>query len=565
MTEQTSTYSGLKPNPKTLSRDIVAGLVSGIAAIPDGLASAVLAGVNPVAGLYNLMVGTPIASLFTSSVYMAVINTSAMALVVRTAVGDISDPDQQISALVVLTVLVGLFQLALGLLKLGFLTRFISNAVMTGFLTGIAIIIILGQLGDFTGYATEGANKVRQTINLLLHLNQVDPHTLIIGLITLAIIVILDRGRLSPVAMLIGLIVATVLVKTLGWTSVVLVGDNYVIPNSLPKLAVPDLSLIPRMFIPAIAIGLIGLIQGAGVSQGYVNPDGKTPDASGDFRGQGIANIVAGFFRGLPLGGSLSGTALVVNAGAQTRWANILTGVFVAAGVLLFAGLIAMLPMTSLAAILIYAGYQTIKPKRIRSVWLTNKLSRTVMAITFVFTLYLPLQQAIFLGVALQIMVIVFLSAEGMTIKELVRQEDGDYEEAPAPAVLPSHRVTMLVPHGSLFFAGASDFEEEAPIADDAQGAVVVLSLRGRSELGSTALNVLQRYAQTLHDGHGQLILADVSDPVRQQLERTGTLTAVGAEFVLPADPRMIGSINDAWTAGQAALAALEKQANDVT
>ena len=319
MTEQSSAYSGLKPNPKTLSRDIVAGLVAGIAAIPDGLASAVLAGVNPVAGLYNLMVGTPIASLFTSSVYMAVINTSAMALVVRTAVGDISDPDQQISALVVLTVLVGLFQLALGLLKLGFLTRFISNAVMTGFLTGIAIIIILGQLGDFTGYATEGANKVRQTINLLLHLNQVDPHTLIIGLITLAIIVILDRGRLSPVAMLIGLIVATVLVKTLGWTSVVLVGDNYVIPNSLPKLAVPDLSLIPKMFIPAIAIGLIGLIQGAGVSQGYVNPDGKTPDASGDFRGQGIANIVAGFFRGLPLGGSLSGTALVVNAGAQTR------------------------------------------------------------------------------------------------------------------------------------------------------------------------------------------------------------------------------------------------------
>ncbi len=123
--------------------------------------------------------------------------------------------------------------------------------------------------------------------------------------------------------------------------------------------------------------------------------------------------------------------------------------------------------MTSLAAILIYAGYQTIKPKRIRAVWLTNNLSRTVMVITFVFTLFLPLQEAIFLGVALQVMVLVFLSAESMTIKELVRLEDGDYEETPAPAVLPSHRVTMLVPRGSLFFAGASDFEEEAPVADN--------------------------------------------------------------------------------------------------
>ena len=565
MTGQKSTYSGLKPNPQTLSRDIVAGLVAAIAAIPDGMASAVLAGVNPVAGLYNLMVGTPIASLFTSSVYMAVINTSAMALVVRTAIGDISDPDQQISALVVLTLLVGLFQLALGLLKLGFLTRFISNAVMTGFLTGIAIIIILGQLGDFTGYATEGANKVTQTINLVLHLDQVDPNTLMIGLITLVIIVVLDRGRLSPVAMLIGLIVATVLVQALGWTSVVLVGDNYDIPSSLPTPAIPNPSWIPDMIIPAFAIGLIGLIQGAGVSQGYANPDGKSPDASGDFRGQGIANIVAGLFRGLPLGGSLSGTALVVNAGAKSRWANILTGVFVAGGVLLFAGLIARLPMTSLAAILIYAGYQTIKPKRIRAVWLTNNLSRTVMVITFVFTLFLPLQEAIFLGVALQIMVLVFLSAESMTIKELVRLEDGDYEETPAPAVLPSHRVTMLVPRGSLFFAGASDFEEEAPVADNTRCAVVVLSLRGHTELGSTALNVLQTYARTLQEGNGRLILADVQDNVRRQLERTDAMDTFGAENVLPADSRIMGSIDSALAAGQAALAALEEQDSGVT
>ena len=549
--------SGLKPNSKTIGRDILAGLIAAIAAIPDGMASAVLAGVNPVYGLYNLMVGTPVAALFTSSVYMAVINTSAMALVVYSALAGYTDGEEKTSALVVLTILVGAFQLLLGILKLGYLTRFISNSVMTGFLTGIAVIIILGQLGDFTGYSGEGNNKVAQTIDLLMNLDQIDLYTLAAGLITLALIVVLDRTRLSPVAMLIGLITATLLVAALGWDSVVLVGDTAEIPSSLPTPTMPDLKLVPAMIIPAVAIGIIGLIQASGVSQGYPNPGGKTPDASGDFRGQGLANIAAGFFRGLPLGGSLSGTALVVNAGAQSRWANVFTGIFVALGVLLFAGLIEMLPMTALAAILIYAGYQTIKPARIRMVWNTNSLSRVVMVVTFIFTLFLPVQQAVFVGVALQVILFVYKSAERMEITELMPTASGDYLEGPAPDVLPDWRVTMLVPHGSLFFAGASDFEEEAPSAEGVQGAVVVLVLRGRRALGSTALQVFRGYAEALQKGNGRLLLVDVNDAVVEQLERTGLLADFGPENILPQNPLLVASTKDAYDAGAEALASL--------
>ena len=118
--------TNLKINRKTIGRDTLAGLTAAVAAIPDGMASAVLAGVNPVYGLYNLIIGTPVAALTTSSIYMAVINTSAMALVVNSALAGFSG-EEQLQAMVTLTILVGLFQLALGLLKLGFLTRFISN------------------------------------------------------------------------------------------------------------------------------------------------------------------------------------------------------------------------------------------------------------------------------------------------------------------------------------------------------------------------------------------------------------------------------------------------------
>jgi SulP family sulfate permease len=400
---------------------------------------------------------------------------------------------------------------------------------------------------------------VTQTLNLLANFSQVDLQTLALGLLTLVLIVVLDRTRLGPLSMLVGLVVAALLVPLLGWDSIVLVGDISEIPRSLPSLALPSLALVPQLLMSAVAIGIIGLVQAAGVSQGFPNPDGQYPDASGDFRGQGLANIAAGFFRGLPLGGSLSGTGLVVNAGAQSRWANILTGVFVGVGVLLFATAIERLPMTALAAILIYAGYQTIKPTRIMTVWRTSTLSRTVMVVTFIATLFLPVQQAVLAGVLLHIVLFVFQAAERMTIVELVPVEGDDFREEPAPAELPDKAVTILLPYGSLFFAGAADFEEEAPSADQSQQAVAILILRGREKVGSTLLNVLQRYAEALRDNGGQLILTDVSDPVREQLSQTGMLDVIGADNVLPAQPLVLASLQEALAVGQRHLSALEQ------
>lgn len=529
-----------------MGRDILAGLIAAIAAIPDGMASATLAGVNPVYGLYNLMVGTPVGALFTSSVYMAVINTSAMALVVLEALAGFSG-DEQLKALVTLTVLVGAFQLLLALLKLGYLTRFVSNSVMRGFLTGIGIVIVLSQLSDFTGYAAQGSNKVAQTVDLIMNLGQVDLYTLGVGLLTIGIIALLDRTRLSSFSMLIALALGALLVNLLNWESVALVTDSFSIPNSFPRPVLPELTLIPQLLIPAIAIGIIGLVQANGVSQAYPNPDGKYPEPDGDFRGQGLANIVAGFFQGLPLGGSLSGTALVVGAGAQSRWANIFTGLFVIAGVLLFASLIELLPMTCLAAILIYAGIQTIRPGEIRMVWNTNHLSRFVMTVTLAATLILPVQQAILLGVVIQAILYIYQAAERMTIVELVPTADGDFVERPAPAQLSSQRVTLLLPYGSLFFAAARDFEEEAPSADNTRGAAVVIILRGRHQLGSTAIGVFERYAQTLRQNDGQLFLADVSESILDQLRRTETLSVIGEDNIIPSDKRMLGSTQIAY------------------
>lgn len=544
----------LRINRKTISKDITAGLTAAVAAIPDGMATASLAGVSPIYGLYNLMVGTPIASIFTSSVYMAVINASAMALVAHDALAQYTG-EEQVEAIVTLTLLVGLFMLLLGVLKLGWLTRFISNSVMRGFLTGIAIVIIIGQLSDFTGYEIQGANYLADVLDLLNNLDQINLATLGIGILTIVLILVLDRTPLKSFSMLLALIIGAAMVKFMSFDSVALVGE---IPEGLPVPMLPRLTLVPELLLSAIAIGIIGLVQATGVSQGYPNPDGDFPNPDGDFKGQGIGNIVAGFFQGLPIGGSVSGTALVVGAGAQSRWSNIFTGLFVAIGVLLFATQIENLPMTSLAAILILAGFQAIKPKEIRKVWNTTSLSAAVFLFTLVATLFLPVQQAIFLGVIIQIFLLIFQSAERMTIIELIPTGDGDFEELPAPAVLQSDQVTMLLPYGSLFFAAARDFEEEAPSPEEATHSAVIILLRGRKQIGSTAIGVFERYAAALEENGGRLFLAEVSESVRSQLEKTGAIEVIGADNVLAVGERVMASLQSAYDTAQAWLAETE-------
>jgi SulP family sulfate permease len=216
-----------------------------------------------------------------------------------------------------------------------------------------------------------------------------------------------------------------------------------------------------------------------------------------------------------------------------------------------------------LAAILILAGFQAIKPAAILKVWRTNALSASVFLLTLVSTLFLPVQQAIFLGVVIQFLLVIFESAERMTIMELVPTEDGDFEERPAPSKLPSNRVTMLLPYGSLFFAAARDFEEEAPNAEETKNAAVIVILRGRNKLGSTAMGVFELYAKTLRDNGGRLFLGEVNEILRAQIERTGTLDQIGEESILPAGEQMLASLQHNYKQAQIWLSDMHSKGND--
>ncbi len=334
-----TTSKGLKLqgfSTKGLAGDLSAAVTKSIDSVTGGMANAVLAGVNPVYGLYTVLAATPIGALFTSSVYMNIDSTGAIAATAGSML-ILYPEEQRASALAVLTLLVGVFMLAAGLLKLGFLTRFISNAVLRGFITGIGVNIILGQLGDLTGYSSEYSNKVVKAIDTLLHLGQINPQIFLVGVVTIVLIVVLDRvPYINKVSLLIGLVVASALVPLLNLTTVPLVSSLGAMPDSLPRPVLPDLAFMPGLIAPAFALTIIALAQSAGISQAYANPDGKYPNPSQDFTGQGAANLAGALVQGLPAGGSLGGTALLVKGGAQSRWANIFTGLISAILILLF-------------------------------------------------------------------------------------------------------------------------------------------------------------------------------------------------------------------------------------
>jgi sulfate permease, SulP family len=538
-------------NRETVGSDLSAGLVLGIQSIPDGMATGLLALVNPIYGLYAYMTGVFSGALFSNSVFMSIQATSGMALIVASVpqVRDGPDPNTPLFALSILT---GLIMLAAGLLNLGALVRFVPNAVITGFVNAVAFLIILGQLDDFTGYTSVGANRVLRTFDLLQHIEQVHVPTLLVGLLTIILILTLEKTSLGALGLVVAMIFASLVVPLFGADAVVLVRDVAAIPNSLPLPVLPPLAVLPGLIIPALSLAFVGLVQGSSISQSVPNPDGNYPDASGDFVGQGVANLVAGSLQGLPVGGSMSATALVLSAGARSRLANLSAGVVMALVILLFGRLVGLIAMPVLAGLLIVVGFRTLKLDQARMVGKTGWVQLVVMLLTFAAALFVPLQYAVLLGVALAVLLFVLRQSNKVTVRALTLGAGLYPVEGAPPAEVPARQITVLMPYGSLFFAAAPIFNEQLPAVTPAsRHAVVILVLRGKKDVGSTFLKVIARYADLLRQQESKLMLSGVDPYVEEQIERTEIIHHIGRENIFLVDERVGQALLEAVAAAE--------------
>ena len=531
----------------TLGKDAVAGLVLGVESVPDGLAAGLLAGVNPLAGLYAYLFGTIGGSLFTSSAFMAVQATGAMAIIIAD-VPAVHSADDPARALFTLSVLTGVVMLAAGFLRLGSVLRFVSNAVMVGFISAVGVNIILGQLANLTGYKAEGANRVVRAVNTLIHPGELHLQSLAIGVLTIALILVLERTKAGPLGLVLAVIITSAGVAVLGWSGVATVRELSEVPRALPLPEAPMLRLVPSLVVPAVSLAFVGLVQGAAISAGFPNPDGRYPDASRDFIGQGAANVIAGIFRGMAVGGSMSATSLNRAAGARSRIALMIASVVMAVVIIAFAGLVGHIAMPALAGLLMLVGYRTIKPDDLRSVWKTGAVQKAVLATSFALTMIIPLQYAVLAGVGLSVILHVVRQSNQVTIKRWRLDPDGNLIETDPPAQLPAGEVVALQPYGTLFFAAAPVLESQLPApAAISLNSVVILRLRGRTDLGTTFMDVLRRYAQALTAAGSKLVIVSASERIQEQLRVTGVTDLITPENIYAGDERVGATLKRAY------------------
>jgi len=334
---------------------------------------------------------------------MVVTTTTASALAAGSALSGFSGSERS-DALFVLSALAGVMMIAAGVLRLGRFTRFVSVSVLTGFLTGVALNIVLGQLGDLLGSPEKGSPALAKAWNVITHLSEMSLTAAAVGVSALVLMALLSRTRVASVASLIALLVPTLL--SFGASDLVRVEDSGQIPNGIPTPHLPHLSLLSSLDLltGAAAVAVIVLVQGTGVAEGAPNPDGSLSSPNRDFIAQGIGNLASGLFRGQPVGGSVGQTALNVAAGARGRWASIFSGVWMLLILVLFSGAVGKVPIPTLAAVLIFAAASSLRVGRIDTVLRTGLPSQIAFFATLTGTLFLPVTAAVGIGVVLSLL-----------------------------------------------------------------------------------------------------------------------------------------------------------------
>jgi SulP family sulfate permease len=455
-----------------LRRDVLAALTVAAISLPQAMAYALLAGVDPRYGLYSAIVVTAVASVFGSSSHLINGPTSAISLVVFAALATF-DPDQRVEAaegMFLLGVMIGAIQIAIGAFRLGDLTRYISESVILGFMSAAAALLAIGQIGTAFGLRDRGTGAQHVLYRLWLTLTDGGPvNVRAFGITAVTVLLALlarhcvVRYRLPRMDMLVVLIVVASVAYLAGWTipsagglAVAVAGS---VPAALPTWHVPTIKMSWfQQFAPdAVAIAFLGLLEALAIAKSIAQHTGQTLDFNRQCLAEGIANLVGGFFRCLPGSGSLSRSAINYQSGGATRAVGVMTAAVVALAVLALAPLARFVPKATLAALLLLTASRLIEPKRLLYTLRASAPDAAVLLITIAAALILGLDIAILVGIALSMLLHVSRAARLRCVELAIDGQGVVRERLPADAS--AERFALYDLEGELFFGAAPYLE----------------------------------------------------------------------------------------------------------
>ncbi len=449
---------------RTVRADLVAGLTGAIVALPQGVAFATIAGMPAEFGLYTGMIPAIIAALFGSSWLLVSGPTTAASIVLYSSLSLHAPPgsSEYVQLALTLTLMVGLIQLSLGLVRFGSLVNFISHSVVVGFTAGAALLIIASQLKHFFGLSYPRAVHFQDSIyNFSVHIKEINPYTAGVGLVTIIAGIIVKQYRpkwpYMIVSMLVGSLAAVVITFTVGreTAAIATVGA---LPATLPPLSLPQptLSNIKLLAPTALAMTLFALTEAISIARSLADKTGQTLDGNQEFIGQGLSNIIGPFFSSYVATGSFNRSGMNYDSGARTPLAAIFAGGLLIPVVLFLAPLAAYLPNAAMAAILFLVAWKLIDPHHILKIIKTSGAESIILGSTFAATLFLELQFAILLGIMLSLAIYLNRTSHPKTLVRVPdpRQESRAFVTDPLLPECPQLKIVRI--DGSLYFGAVS-------------------------------------------------------------------------------------------------------------
>ena len=535
-------------DPKILRADAIAGLSVALVLVPQSMAYAQLAELPAYYGLYASFLPVMIASLFGSSRQVHTGPVAVVSLLTASALAPYAsaDPAQYAAYAIMLALMVGIFQLSLGLLQLGFFVDFLSHPVVVGFTNGAAIIIATSQLGKLFGVTAERAEHHYETVWHILQEAYYHFHTptILFGVGALALMILLKKYAPRIPAVLAAVAITTLASWLIKFEEL---GGKVVgaIPQGLPAFSFPqiDFDIAIQMAASAVAIGLIGFTEAISVAKAIAAQTRQRLDANQGLVGQGLANITASMFQGYAVSGSFSRSAINLSSGAKTGFAAVFSGFIVMLTLLFLTPLLYHLPQPTLAAVIILAVFNLIKFKPIKYAWRVQKHDAIVAVVTFVLTLlWAPhLENSILFGVVLSMGLYMYRTMRPR-IAVLAMQSDGSLGDAQANILQTCAKISMLRFDGPLFFANTGYFEEKVleRVASKPDLKFIIIDAEGINEIDATGEEMLHTLAIRLNDLGIEFLFCRTKKQVMDIFLRTGFASEAWMDHFLHTEEQAI-------------------------
>ncbi|MFG6176247.1 SulP family inorganic anion transporter [Halomonas sp. THAF12] len=518
---------------RMLGADLMAGLTGAILVLPQGVAYAFIAGLPPEVGLYSAIVAASVAALFGSSWHMISGPTAALSIVLASVVGSLGalSPSEYLAAALTVTLLVGVIQLGMGLLRLGSLVSFISHTVVIGFTTGAAILIATSQMKHLLGVAVDGQGFLVELTQLIRALPETNPYALAIGLISLVTSLVVRRLHRRAPHLLLGLAAGSLACWLLDGEvhGVALVGA---LPGTLPPLSLPELSpdSLRTLTSGAFAIALLGLIEAVSIARAIALRSGQVIDGNQEFIGQGLSNIVGGFFSCYASSGSFTRSGANYDAGARTPLASVFAAALLALILVLAPGITAYLPLPAMAGGILLIAWNLIDGHHIAHLVRASRHEALILAATVAATLLVALEFAIYVGVLLSL-VLYLKRTSRPTVMEVAPRQDHPrrhirnvrrYDLAQCP------QLKILRIDGSLFFGATDHVQRRLRALSAAPGTRMLIIGKGINFIDTAGTEMLLQEARRLRDQGGELMISSLKGTVLDELRRRGDLGRLG-------------------------------------